>query len=134
MKLLKELTIVIPNKPGKLAAVLNAVARAKINILALKASAGYDLNMVRIIASDTNQCKKILEKLGYWAAKATVLGFTLPDRPGELAKVTSAFAKKHVNINYLYATAADGGSHSLLIFHLSDIEAGKRALQAAGID
>jgi hypothetical protein len=133
MKTFKELTIVTPNKPGKLAEVLRAVANAGANLIAIDSSSGYDLNMVRLVTSDPQETTRALEKLKYHITEADVLGVTILDKPGLLAKVTAIFGKAKVNINYMYATAAVGGHEAMVIFQLSDLTKGVRALKTANI-
>jgi len=132
VKQLHELTIMTPNKPGKLAAVLNALARAKLNLLAIDSSSGYDLNMVRMISSDSRRTKALLMKLGYTATETTLLAVTITDRPGQLAKLSATLGKAGVNIEYMYATAAQMDREALVAIHVSDLEKGERALKAAG--
>ena len=131
MKHLKELTIVTPNKPGKLAQALNTVARASANLIAMDSSSGYDLNMVRLVISDASKSKAALERLGYTVTEADVLGMTLLDTPGQLAKAASALSRAKVNIDYMYASAGANGREALVILHLSNLEAGERALKKA---
>jgi hypothetical protein len=133
MKQLKELTIVTPNKPGKLSRALNAVARAKVNLIAIDSSSGYDLNMVRLVVADAVPAHTALEKLGYSVTETNVLAVTLLDKPGQLAKITALLGKSNVNIDYMYATAVADGREARVIFHLSDVVAGERALRKAGI-
>jgi hypothetical protein len=132
VKQLKELTIMTPNKPGKLAQVLNTLARAKLNLLALDSSSGYDLNLVRMIASDAKKTKSLLEKLGYQVTETAVLAVTITDRPGQLAKLTTTLGRAGVNIEYMYATAAQMDHEALVAIHVSDLVKGERALKSAG--
>ena len=132
MKLLRELTIMTPNKPGKLSQILRALATAKVNLQALNSSSGYDLNLVRLITSDLVKTKRLLTVLGYQVTEATVLAVTVLDNPGQLAKITGAFGKAKINIDYMYATAAVTGSEALVIIHLSDLPAGEKVLRAIG--
>ncbi|HUJ09111.1 MAG TPA: ACT domain-containing protein [Verrucomicrobiae bacterium] len=133
MKTFKELTIVTPNKPGTLAQVLRSVAQAGVNLIAIDSSSGYDLNMVRLITSDPQATTRVLEKLKYQVAEADVLGVTILDKPGLLAQVAAAFGKAKVNINYMYATAAVSGQEAMVMFQVSDLSRGVRALKAAKI-
>ena len=133
MKVFKELTIVTPNKPGKLAQALRAVANTGANLIAIDSSSGYDLNMVRLVTSDPQETKRALEKLKYHVTETDVLGVTILDKPGLLVKVASALGKAKVNINYIYATAAVSGHEAMVIFQLSDLAAGMRALKTANI-
>ena len=132
MKQLKELTIMTPNKPGKLAQVLNTLAKAKLNLLALDSSSGYDLNLVRMIASDAKKTRSLLEKLGYQVTETAVLAVTITDRPGQLAKLTTTLGRAGVNIEYMYATAAQMDHEALVAIHVSDRVKGERALKSAG--
>jgi hypothetical protein len=133
VKQLHELTIMTPNKPGTLAKVLRSLSQAKINILALDSSSGYDLNLVRLITSDSTKTKRVLEKLGHTVTQTAVLGITIMDRPGQLAKIASCCGKMGVNIDYIYATAAAGDQEALVVLHLSDFEKAKQALKMAGL-
>src|SRR5207247_1950887 len=121
-----------PNKPGKLAQVLSHLAKSKLNLLALDSSSGYDLNMVRMIASDPKKTKSTLEKLGYSVTETVLLAVTITDRPGQLAKLATTLGRAKVNIEYMYATAAQMQHEALVAIHLSDLAAGERALRAAG--
>ena len=132
MKHLQELTIMTPNKPGKLAQVLNTLTRAKLNLLAIDSSSGYDLNLVRMIASDGKKAKSLMEKLGYSVTETDMLTVTITDRPGQLAKLTTTLGKAGVNIEYMYATAAQMDREALVAIHVSDLVKGERALKAAG--
>jgi hypothetical protein len=130
VKQLRELTIMTPNKPGKLSEVLRVLAAAKVNLQAIDSSSGYDLNLVRLITSDQGRAKKALVKLGYTPTESEVLAVTILDQPGQLAKITAAFGKAKVNIDYMYASAAT--ADALVIFHVSDLPGATRALRALG--
>ena len=132
MKYLQELTIMMPNKPGKLAQVLRALAKAKLNLLALDSSSGYDLNMVRMISSNPKKTKSLLTTLGYHVTQTTMLAVTITDRPGQLAKLATALGRAGVNIEYMYATAAQMEREALVAIHVSDLAKATKALKAGG--
>jgi hypothetical protein len=133
VKQLRELSIMTPNRPGILAKVLKALAAANVNLQAVDSSSGFDLNLVRMVTSDVSRARKALTKLGYHVMEAEVLVVTVLDQPGQLVKAAAALGKAKVNIEYLYATAAVPGAEALAVFHLSDLEAGERALRDAGL-
>ena len=132
MKYLQELTIMMPNKPGKLAQVLRALAKAKLNLLALDSSSGYDLNMVRMISSNPKKTKSLLTTLGYHVTQTTMLAVTITDRPGQLAKLATALGRAGVNIECMYATAAHMEREALVAIHVSDLAKATKALKAGG--
>lgn len=131
MKTLAELTILTPNKPGRLSTVLGALARAGINLIAVDSSSGYDVNLVRLVTSDPPKAAAVLSKLGYQVTTAEVAGLSVTDYPGQLARLTGVLAKAKVNIDYMYATAAAAGATALVIAHLSDMHAARAALKRA---
>lgn len=131
MKVFKELTIVTPNKPGKLAQALRAVANAGVNLIAIDSSSGYDLNMVRVVTSDPGKAQKGLEKLGYNVTESTVLGVTISDKPGQLARIAAIFSKAHVNIEYMYASAVAYDQQAMVIVHVTDVDVAEKVLRAA---
>ena len=133
MKAFKELTIVTPNKPGKLAQALRAVANTKANLIAIDSSSGYDLNMVRLVTNDPPKARKALEKLGYSATETSVVGVTISDKPGHLARIAAVLSKAHVNIDYMYASAVAYDQPAMVIVHVPDTEAAEKALRAAKI-
>lgn len=133
MKEFKELTIVTPNKPGKLAQALRAIAHAKVNLIAIDSSSGYDLNMVRLVTNDPVNARKVLEKLGYHATESPVVGVTISDKPGQLARMAAVFSKAHVNIDYMYASAVAYDQPAMVIVHVPDAIAAEKALRAAKI-
>lgn len=133
MKTFKEITIVTPNKPGKLAQALQTVANAKVNLIAIDSSSGYDLNMVRLVTNDPSKATKVLGKLGYPATETTVLGVTISDKPGQLARIAAVLSKAHVNIDYMYASAVAYDQPAMVIVHVPDAAAAEKALRAAKI-
>ncbi|HTS19631.1 MAG TPA: hypothetical protein VMP11_18795 [Verrucomicrobiae bacterium] len=133
MKEFTELTIVTPNKPGKLAAALRALAKAKVNLIAIDSSSGYDLNMVRLIPNDPTKARKILTKLGYDVTEASVLGVTISDKPGQLAHIAAAFAKSRLNIDYIYATAVAYDQPAMVMVHVAEPGAAEKALRASKV-
>jgi hypothetical protein len=133
MKEFAELTIVTPNAPGKLAEVLRGLATSKVNLIAIDSSSGYDLNMVRLVTNDPPKARKVLEKLGYSATESTVLGITISDKPGQLAQIAAVFAKAHVNIDYIYASAVAYDQQAMVIVHVAETAAAVKALRIAKI-
>jgi hypothetical protein len=133
MKEFTELTIVTPNAPGKLAEVLRTLATSKVNLIAIDSSSGYDLNLVRLVTNNQPKARKVLEILGYNVTESTVLGVTISDKPGQLARIAAAFSKSRVNIDYMYATAAACDQPAMVIVHAAETSAAKKALRVGEI-
>jgi len=132
MQRLKELTIVIPNRPANLARVLDAIARRGIFLHAISSSPSFDLNTVRLVLSDPAAAQKVLIRLGFAVTTATVLGIRSIVKQGRLSKLIDALAEKAINVDYLYGCAPTVGAETLVIMHVSNTVAAERALRKAG--
>ena len=125
----KEFSIVIPNKPGTLADIAASLARAKVNILAVDATGGFEYNIVRLVPDKATKARAILERKGLDVGEATVLCLTVTEQIGTLAEVAGKLSRAKVNIDYLYGSNGPAGSHSLLVIHPSDV---KKAMKILG--
>ena len=132
MQRLKELTIVTRNEPGRLARVLDTIARRGVLILAINSYPGFDLNTVRLVVSDTEAVRTLLNGLGFAVTTATVLGIRSIVKQGRLSKIIDALAQNGTNVDYLYGCAPTVGAETLVIIHVSSVLASERALKKAG--
>ena len=116
----KELSFVLPNRPGTLAAVAAALAKAKVNLLAVDAGGGLEYNIVRLVPDNAPKAKRVLKCRGFEVGETSVLCVYANDRPGELARITGKLGRAGVNIDYLYGTGSSRAGKELIIVHTSD--------------
>ena len=116
----KELSIVLPNKPGTLAAVTAALAKAKVNLLAVDASGGFEYNIIKLVPDDAAKAKAVLKRRGLDVGETTVLCVYANDKPGTLARIASRLGRAKVNIDYLYGTGATRSGKEMIVIHASD--------------
>ena len=103
--MLKEITVIAENAPGSLHAVASAVAKSGINIEAINAYArNADEAMFRIITTDPYSTKKALESVKYVKEirENDIIVLKLPNRPGELAKITERLYKNGIDLESVY--------------------------------
>jgi hypothetical protein len=124
-----ELSIVLPNRPGTLGEVANALARAKVNLLAIDASGGFEYNIVRIVPDKAAKARAVLRRRGLDVGETKVLCIPAKDQPGALARVADALGGARVNIDYLYATAGTAPSEAVIVAHVSDTRKALKALR-----
>ncbi|HXI82903.1 MAG TPA: ACT domain-containing protein [Verrucomicrobiae bacterium] len=129
MTIRTELSIVLPNRPGTLGEVTNALARAKVNVLAIDASGGFEYNIVRIVPDKAPKARAVLRRKGLDVGETKVLCIPAQDKPGALAHIADALGGAKVNIDYLYATAGCPQSDALIIAHVSDARKAIKALR-----
>jgi len=94
MAKVKQLTVALENRPGRLAQVANVLADAKVNILALLGSSAGTQGSVQVVVDNVNRAKKALAGTGLLYAEGTLEEFELANKPGALAQLASRLARK----------------------------------------
>src|SRR5438046_10441731 len=124
-----QLAVFLANRPGALARVCEALAKAEINIHALATSDTVDHTVVRMVVSDPTKALMLLGEAGTLALETEVLMIETASQPGVLAKIAERLAEIEVNIEYAYPPGGLDGEKSFIVRTPSDVERAKRALQ-----
>jgi hypothetical protein len=123
-----QLAIFLTNRPGALARVCDALAKAEINIHALAISDTVDHSVVRMVVSDPTRALMLLGEAGVLALENDVLMIEGDNEPGTLAKIAERLAKAQINIEYAYLASSPKSDKGLMILRPSDVDKAHRAL------
>ena len=124
-----QLAVFLANRPGALARVCDALAKAEINIHALATSDTVDHSVVRMVVSDPTKALMLLGEAGVLALESDVLMIETENEPGVLAKIAEQLSRAEVNIEYAYLAASPQAATGLIILRPSDVEKAQRALR-----
>jgi len=124
-----QLAVFLANRPGALARVCDALAKAEINIHALATSDTVDHSVVRMVVSDPTKALMLLGEAGVLALESDVLMIEAENEPGVLAKIAEQLSRAEVNIEYAYLAASPQAAAGLIILRLSDVEKAQSALR-----
>jgi hypothetical protein len=124
-----QLAVFLSNRPGALARVCEALAKAEINIHALATSDTIDHSVVRMVVSDPTKALMLLGEAGVLALENDVIMIESDNEPGTLAKIAERLSKADVNIEYAYMAASLKSPRGLMILRPSDVEKALRALR-----
>lgn len=128
METTKQISVFLENKPGRLANVLLAVAREKVNITALTVMDSHEHNVLRFVADDLDKTRQVLKSLSTPFAETEVLVVDLRNQPGELAHVCELLAAEHINIEYAYCSSGGRNGKVSGIFKVSNTAKAMRLL------
>ena len=115
MRMEKQLSIFLENKPGALADVCDALAAQSVNILALTVSDTVDHAVVRMVVDEPEKAAHLLGEAGVLVVENEVLFMEVPNRPGSLAAIAGAMAEADLNIEYAYCTAGSDQADGVLV-------------------
>lgn len=120
--IVKQVTVRVENREGKLKEVMDLLGRENINVEALSMAD----TVTRLILPEPEQVEEILKKHHYQAELTDVLRIRIPSRAGVLAQMLVAFAGEGINVEYMYAFATGKGDE--MILRPSDVEKADRLL------
>jgi hypothetical protein len=124
-----QLAVFLSNRPGALARVCDALAKADINIHALATSDTIDHSVVRMVVSDATKALMLLGESGVLALENDVLMIESGNQPGTLASIAERLANANVNIEYAYMAATAKSDKAIMILRPNDVEKAHQALQ-----
>jgi len=131
---LHQLSLFLENKPSQLTEPCHLLAESGIDIRTLTLADTEQFGILRLIVSDWEQASRVLQDAGYVVNVTEVVAVEVPDRPGGLAELLSAFENTDTNIEYMYAFTFGRADTAVLIFRFDKPDAAIAQLQAAGIN
>lgn len=130
---LKQLSIFVENKPGRLEAIIDTLGKNDINIRALSIADTTDFGILRLIVDDVDRAKSVLKETGVISKRTDVVAVFLDDRSGGLAKVLSVLTAGGLNIEYMYAFLTKTEGKALMVLKADDEQKALDVLEANSI-
>ena len=128
----KQLSVFIENREGRLEQVTDVLKTQNINILSLSMADITEYGMLRMVVSNPEVAKKALREEGFSAMLTDVLAVKLEDKVGELHKMTHILCSQGLNIEYMYALAS--ANRRAMIVKASDGETAAKAVVDGGLE
>lgn len=100
---IRQLSIFIENKPGRVAQVTEVIAKAKVDIRALSIADTSNFGILRLIVNKPDEAVDALKKANITVSITSVIAIGIDDSPGEFSNVARILADKGIEIEYMYA-------------------------------
>ena len=111
---IKQLSVFIENKTGRINDVTHILGNNGINMTAFSLAENADFGILRMIVSDVDKAVKVLKEAHFGVSVTDVICFNCPNKPGALATVLEYLAKENIFIEYMYAFS-EGETASVVI-------------------
>ncbi|MFQ6000483.1 MAG: ACT domain-containing protein [Anaerolineae bacterium] len=122
--MMKDLTVILEDRPGTLADMGEALGKAGINI---EGSCGFAIEgkgVGHILVEDAGAARRALEEVGIEVGdEREVLVLEIEDRPGALGEVSRRIANAGVNIELVYLA-----TNTRLVIGADDLDKARAAL------
>ncbi|MFA4943728.1 MAG: ACT domain-containing protein [Lentisphaeria bacterium] len=129
---IKQLSIFLENKTGRLAQVTKVLGDAGVNLLALSLAESSDYGILRVVVDDVAKAQQALREHQVVCAVNEVTAVEVADCPGGLAALLAVLAAAGVNVEYMYAFAGRAAGRAALVFRFDNPEKAKECLLKAG--
>lgn len=114
----KQISVFLENKSGRLAEVTRVLGNNDINIRALSIADTTDFGILRLIVNKPELANTVLKNEGFMVSETEVIAVEVPDYPGGLADVLSELGSAGINIEYLYAFIGRSAHNALVVFRV----------------
>ncbi len=126
---IKQISAFVENQPGRLVAMLEALAAKNIDIRALSVADHADFGIVRMILSHSRLGAEVLREAGFTVKETTVLQKEMPDRPGGLLEtVARPLSQAGINLEYFYAFLDPTPGKATIVIKVADPDRAERVL------
>ena len=98
----KQISIFVENKEGRIKKAIDTLAKENINIRALSIADTTKYGILRLIVSDNEKAINALEKDGFIVKENEVIILAVPDEPNGLNSTLAVFDEKDINLEYWY--------------------------------
>lgn len=127
---IRQLTIFLDNRPGRLQSVTSILAKKNINLRALSIADSTDFGLLRIIVDQPDKAHETLEKDGFVVKVNDVLAIKIGDHPGGLQEILEPLTEAEINIEYIYGYATKS-EIAVILFKTDDNQKAKKILEKA---
>lgn len=130
---IRQVSLFLENRAGRLADVTANLAAAKINIGALSMADTSDFGILRMVVNDSEKACSVLREKGFTVTTNRVVAVEVPDIAGGLNTVLELVSASSINVEYMYPYVRQAGETAVLLFRFDKIDAGIELLLSKGI-
>lgn len=117
---LRQISVFLENKKGRLYEVCKLLGQNKINIRALTIAETEDFGVLRIVVDRPEFALQVLKSNGFISRFSEIVGVEVEDKPGGLAEILKVLADNDINVEYMYGFLEKSGDKALLVFRFED--------------
>ncbi len=130
----KQLSIFVENKNGRIQTIIDTLSENGINISALSIADTTDFGIVRMIVDDADKARAALREIGVISKCTDVISVYIDDKTGGLAEVLKVVSSAEIGIEYMYAYLGRVEGKAIMVLKADDPEKAVKVLKADGIE
>lgn len=131
--LVKQISVFLENKSGRLADVTRALAEKNIDICALSIADTTDFGILRLIVDKPEEAEKALSEKEFTVSCTSVIAIGVEDKPGGLAEALGILEQNSISIEYMYAFVGKNGNEAFVIIRVENPDEAIETLKQSNI-
>ncbi len=129
----KQLSVFIENRQGRLGEVLHVLKENQVNILSLSLADTTEYGLLRLIVNDPALGCEVLLKAGFSGMLTDVLILKIPHVAGCLQDILESITAAGINIEYMYGLSVEATDASI-VMKTNELDAACRVLRERNIE
>lgn len=130
---IKQISVFLENKEGRLWEACDMLGRAGVNIRALSVADTEDFGIARMIVDNPKKAVEALKNGGFAVGETDVVVVEVPDKPGGLASVLEILKNAGLNVEYLYCFVGPEKKGAVDVMKVEEVERAEEILREKGI-
>jgi len=120
--LVKQISVFMENRPGRLAEITKILSDNGIDIRAINIADTTDFGILRMIVNDEVKAEKVLRDNQMTANISDVIAISISDSVGAFSKVIQLLKDKDISIDYIYSFIGEKSTRAVIVLKTSDLE------------
>ncbi len=105
--IIKQLSVFLENKSGRLTEVTQTLSDNLINISAFSIADTADYGVLRMVVNKPEEAEKLLKAKGFAVHITDVICLIVPHKPGGLYRALAILSENNISVEYMYAFAIE---------------------------
>lgn len=132
--IIKQLSVFLENKQGRLCAATDIIAKSGVDISALSLADTAEFGILRLIVDQPERAQEALRQAGIVVSITRVVAVAMDDVPGGAVGILNLFSRADLNVEYMYACVGRVSGQALMVVRTDDVERAETVLQENGFN
>jgi hypothetical protein len=129
---LRQFSVVLENRVGKLHELFLLLEKNDLTIIAMSVIDSADFSTVRLMVNNADRARELFKLNGMTFLETDVLGIVLPEETQPLIKICIALMQVEMNIHYMYPLLYRSGRQGAIAIHVDNIDLATTTLKKKG--
>lgn len=129
---IKQLSIFLENKKGRMRKALDVLEDNGINIRAMSIADVSDFGILRLIVDIPDKAQMLLDEHNFLVKVGDVIAVEMSDKPGGLNSILKILDDTDINLDYLYAFVGEKEKRAIVLLHPEDVDESIKVLREGG--